>query len=143
MEKIAITANLGVCKAYRLKEEDPLGRKSLEEIKGFDNIEGVQKTSEIYSDQAGKFSGKEHGGSSYESKFDLENEKGLIKNIAALLNGFMEESKDTKFYLAISDPISKKLEENLDENIKSNIAKIVPKDLTKQSREDVLKEFFA
>ncbi|MFP4332327.1 MAG: host attachment protein [Campylobacterales bacterium] len=142
MEKIAITANLGMLRAYRLKDEDPLGRKSLEEVKEFDMIEGVQKTAEIYSDQAGKFNGKDYGGSSYESKFDLENERGLIKSIADILNDFIQKNSDTKFYLAISDPISKKLVESLDENTKDKIAKVVAKDLTKQTKEDILKEFF-
>ncbi|MEW6109721.1 MAG: host attachment protein [Nitrospirota bacterium] len=138
MSEIIVIADLGNFKAYKVTR-DPLGLKSdkIEMMRSFVFIEPHAKSSEKFSDKAGRFyigSGKKGTTAGFGEPHNIETEarKKLIKQFSEEINTLVASEDCDRWYLAadkvINSQIIKKLrpavKARLKKNIKSNLTKI-------------------
>ena len=136
----AITVDLGTIKVFAINKSEQ-NSVSLKAMQLEENLASQAKTSEIVTDKAGENANSVSGGnSSYESKTDLEIKSRSIDNIGQFLNQFIEQH-DGDIFLAVSDPIHSKVDAKLNPNLKVRITKSLPKNLTQQSTDQIIKAF--
>jgi len=136
----AILVDLGNMKACEIHKSEQ-NNVSLQAYQSTDNLDSHAKTSDLVSDKAGENANSVTGSnSSYESKNDLEIKSRSIDAIGDYINEFAAEH-DGKLYISVSEPIHAKVEEKFSASTKSKITKLLAKNLTQQSSNNVIKAF--
>lgn len=146
MSKVIIAVDLGHFKAYRVTE-DPLEKSPKTElIESYDSIEARLKLSDKLSDAAGRFrmsGGRNEKGAGYGEahNIELESEKRLIKQIATDISDLVSREKCEKWYLAAAKSINSQIVEHLEPGVRARLRKIVPCNLTKAGKSEILEHF--
>lgn len=135
--KFIIVADMGELKSYAIRWIEETNRYRLELEYDLDYLEGRQSTSEMVSDDRGRFghtSGEDHG-------IEEENERRLIHHIANDISAFLSDIPADSCYLAFPLKHHNELLAALSETAKKALAKTVSADLVKCPVEDLLSHF--
>jgi hypothetical protein len=145
---LVIVTDLGGFKAYRLEKHQPKPTRRLMPIEEFDNADAHGKLVEKVTDLSGRFprrtgasgaSGAMSDGERH--NIELEARKRMVRQLAQRLNALARTQDFDSCLLAASREINHQLLQELDPQVRAKIAKIVPADLTKLERTEILRHF--
>ncbi|MGD0885279.1 MAG: host attachment protein [Thermodesulfovibrionales bacterium] len=147
MEEIIIAADLGHMKVFRISK-DPLGLESpkIELVKSLSFIETHAKSSDKFSDAAGRFymgSGKKGTAAGFGEPHNIESEveKRLIKQFAEEITALVVKENCARWYLAADKSINGHIIEKLDPSIMAKLRKNVTANLIKSAKTKILSHF--
>ena len=143
---LVIVTDLGLFKAYRLKHTDIQHTPRLELIEELESVDAHGKLLDKVTDQAGRWRvPMGRMGMSYgeRQKIDLEMKRRLVKQLAEHINSTVREQHAEECYLSANKDTHKQLLEELGADVRSRIGKMVPLDLTKASKAELLDRFAA
>ena len=145
---LVIVTDLGCFKAYRLENHTPKPTRRLLPVEEFNNAEAHGKIVEKVTDLSGRFprstgvsgaSGVMSDGERHNT--ELEARKRMVRQLAQRLNALARPKEIESCLLAASREINHQLLEELEPQVRAKIAKIVPADLTKMERTEILRHF--
>ena len=150
-----ITADLGELKAYRADPRDleaEAGLKpthfKLDLVEARDYVKSHWSINDIVTDEAGRFKGGGQGRGTFtqgsigerhgiEQKVEAE----VIAQLAEDISGIVEKSGAQKWYLALPEPIYKRVFDKIAPQAKTSLARGIEKDLVKTDKQK-LPSFF-
>ena len=145
---LVVVTDLGCFKAYRLENHQPKPTRRLLPVEEFNNAEAHGKLVEKVSDLSGRFprsaglSGSAGAMSDGERhNIELESRKRMVRQLAQRLNALARTPEFDSCLLAASREINHQLLEELEPSVRAKIEKIVPADLTKLERAEILRHF--
>jgi hypothetical protein len=143
MSKVIIAVDLGHFKAYRVTKEPFDKSAKAELIESYDSVGAHVKLSDKLSDAAGRFrlSGGRNGkGAGYGEAHNLETEeeRRLVKQIAADINGVISREKCETWSLAAGKNINGLIIEHLAPEVKAKLDKNLSCNLTKAGKSELL-----
>lgn len=142
---LVVVADLGCLKAYRLENNHLQRTPKLELVEHFENPQVHSHVVDQLSDQSGRFRpGGATGGamSGWEPhNYHLEQRKRYVRDLAQRLNTVASAPDIERCFLAASKEIGNQLVEQLTPQVRAKIQKLVPADLTKVDRADLLGYF--
>lgn len=140
---LLVVLDLGQLKAYRL-EKTPLNTPRLVQIEELELQEAHERLLERLTDQAGRWRvPNERMAMSYgeRQKIDLEFKKRLMKQHAQSLHRLLNTPDVDECYLATPKDIHHLIMEELEPRLRSKITKLIPCDLTKVDKSELLDHF--
>ena len=145
---LVIVTDLGGFKAYRLENHYPKPTRRLLPVEEFNNAAAHGKLVEKVSDLSGRFprstgaSGAAGAMSDGERhNIELESRKRMVRQLAQRLNALARTQAFDSCLLAASREINHQLLQELEPGVRAKIEKIVPADLTKLERTEILRHF--
>jgi len=143
--KLLVVTDLGSFKAYKLEANNLHSTPRLELIEEFDLTSAHGKMVNQVSDLAGRYHtptmGKWSTTWGERHNIELERKRRLIKQVAAALTDLLRRDGAEVCYLAASKEINHQIIAELPREARAKIEKIVPCDLTKAEKSDLLKHF--
>jgi hypothetical protein len=145
---LVVVTDLGCFKAFRLDDNHFNTTPRLELLEEFNNAEADSRLVNKVTDFGGRFpratgtsnvAGSMSDGERH--NIELERRKRLVRQLAGRVNSAMRTSGAERCFLAASKEINRQLLEELDPNVRTMIEKIVPADLTKVDKADLLRHF--
>jgi len=145
---LVVVTDLGCFKAFRLQNTHPNRAARLELVDEFNNAQAHSHLVDKLSDSAGRFprgtgargaSGAMSDGERH--NIELESRKRLVRQLADRLNSMARGQEVERCFLAASKEINHQLLGQLDPRVRAKIEKIVPADLTKLDRTQILRHF--
>lgn len=146
MSKVIIAVDLGHFKAYRVTKEPFEKSAKAELIESYDSIGARVKLSDRLTDSAGRFrlaGGRNGKSAGYGEAHNLatEEEKRLVKHIAADINGLVSKEKCEAWSLAAGKNINGLIIEHLTPEVRAKLDKNVSCNLTKAGKSELLDYF--
>jgi len=142
-EKLIVVADLGSFKAYKLEEGTSHSTPRLELIEEI-NLAGTQLKLPVIDTSGGYHSpmmGKWAASAGERHNIELERKRRLVKQVAHFLSELLRRSASDGCYLAASKEIAHQIVRELPREARIKIEKIVPCDLTKAEKSDLLRRF--
>ena len=143
--KLVVVTDLGSFKAYKLEVNGLHKTPRLELIEEFNLVEAHGKMSDRLSDLAGRYHapvmGKWAAPWGERHNIELEQKRRLIKQVAHALADLLRRNGSEGCYLAASKEINHQILAELPREARAKIEKIVPCDLTKSEKSDLLRHF--
>ena len=143
--KLVVVTDLGSFKAYRLEANGLHRTPRLELIEEFNLVEAHGKLSNRLSDLGGRYlsptMGKWASPWGERHNIELEQKRRLIKQVAHALTDLLRRNGADGCYLAASKEINHQILAELPREARAKIEKIVPCDLTKVERAELLRHF--
>ena len=145
---LVIVTDLGCFKAYRLENHHPTPTRRLLPVEEFNNADAHGKLVEKVTDQAGRFprgtglpgpTGAMSDGERH--NIELESRKRIVRQLAQKVNALARLKTVDACLLAASREINHQLLDELEPEVRAKIEKIVPADLTKLDRTEILRHF--
>ena len=141
---LVIVADLGLFKAYKLERTDIQQTPRLELIEELESVDAHGRMGDKVTDQAGRWrmpTGRMAMSYGERQKIDLEMRRRLVKQLAEHIGRAVREQNPEDCYLSVTKETHKQLLEELDPDVRGRIAKILPLDLTKASKVELLDHF--
>jgi hypothetical protein len=145
---LVIVTDLGCFKAYRLENHQPKPTRRLLPVEEFNNADAHGKLVEKVTDLSGRFprSTGASGASGVMSdgerhNIQLEARKRMVRQLAQRLNALARAKNVDACLLAASREINHQLLQELEPQVRAKIEKIIPADLTKLDRTEILRHF--
>ena len=143
--KLLVVTDLGSFKAYKLEANSLHSTPRLELIEELNLASAHGKMVDQVSDLAGRYHNPTMGKWSTtwgeRHNIELERKRRLIKQVAASLTDLLRRDGAEGCYLAASKEINHQIIAELPREARAKIEKIVPCDLTKAEKSDLLKHF--
>ena len=143
-DKLLVVTDLGSFKAYRLEANNQHSTPRLQLIEEFNLVEAHGKLSDRlnvagrhHAPALGKWAtpwGERHN-------IELEKKRRLVKQVAHALTDLLRREAVDGCYLAAGKEINHQILAELPREARARIEKIVPCDLTKAEKADVLRHF--
>jgi hypothetical protein len=143
-DKLLVVADLGLLKAYRLKQtlEHSWRIELLEEVVP---EEAHQRVLETVTDMAGRHAapGQKKGAAPLadEHNLKLETKRRLIREITSHLERLIESDDWGACWLAAHKEINRQIVEQLSPTARACIGKNIPSDLTKTAEKELIEQF--
>jgi hypothetical protein len=145
---LVIVTDLGGYKAYRLENHQPKPTRRLTPVEEFNNANAHDKLVEKVTDLSGRFprsTGASRAAGALSDgerhNIELESRKRMVRQIAQRVNALARAKDIDSCLLAASREINHQLIEELEPAVRAKIEKIVPANLTKLERTDILRHF--
>jgi Protein required for attachment to host cells len=143
--KLVVITDLGSFKAYKLHADGLHSTPRLELIEQFNLDEAHRKFTDGLSDLAGRYHspslGKWATPWGERHNIELERKRRLIKQVAHALADLLRRDGSDGCYLAAGKEINHQILAELPRSLHPRIEKIVPCDLTKADKSEILKHF--
>ncbi len=143
--KLVVVADLGTFKAYKLEAESTHRTPRLELIEEFNLVDAHGKLLDRLSDLAGRYHaptlGKWATPWGERHNIQLERKRRLIRQLAQALADLLRRDGDHGCYLAAGKEINHQIIAELPREARAKIEKIVPCDLTKADKPEILRQF--
>jgi len=143
--KLVVVTDLGSFKAYKLETNEPHSTPRLELIEEFNLIDAHVKISNQTTDLAGRYHtpvmGKWATPRGERHNIELERKRRLIKQVAHAINDLLQRNAAEGCYLAASKEINHQILAELPRGARSKIEKLIPCDLTKAEKTELLRHF--
>ena len=144
---LVVVADLGRFKAFRLENSDETRSPRLELLEEFMNVEAHGKLVDRVTDLSGRF--PRGGARSAENamsdgerhNIELEMRKRLVRQLAEHFNILARGRDVERCLVAASREINKQLLDELEPQVRAKIEKIIPSDLTKVERAQLMSYF--
>ncbi len=144
---LVIVADLGCYKAYHV-ENDQLSRSPrLELLEQFENPAAHDRLVDNVSDQAGRFPRRTGGATAAGAmsdgerhNIDLERRKRMVRQLASGINAIGRAPEYERILLAASREINGQLLEELEPRLRAKLEQNIVADLTKGTREQLLRQ---
>ena len=144
---LVVVADLSRFKAFRLKNSDENRTPHLELLEEFMNAGANEKLMDRVSDSSGRF--PRGGARSAENamsdgerhNIELEARKRLVRQLAQHFNALARKGDVERCFLAASREINRQLLDELEPQVRAKIEKIIPSDLTKVERAQLMSYF--
>ena len=140
---VIIVTDLGLFKAYKL-EHTIRQTPRLELLEELESVDAHGKIVDKVTDHAGRWRvPTSRMAMSYgeRQKIDLELEKRLIKQLAGHINRVLKDPVVEECYLSVNKSIQYQLLDELENGARAKIVKVVPADLTKTDKSQLLDHF--
>ena len=141
---LVIVTDLGLFKAYRLEHTDIQHTPRLELIEELESVDAHGKLIDKVTDQAGRWRvPMGRMGMSYgeRQKIELEMQRRLVKQLAGHINSAAREQNADEIYLSANKDTHRQLLEELGVDVRARIVRMVPLDLTKANKAELLGHF--
>jgi hypothetical protein len=144
---LVVVTDLGCLKAFRLENNQQHRTPRLELVEEFNNAEAHDKLMERVSDSSGRFSrggASSSGGAMADGErhnIALELRKRLVRQLAQRFNILARSQDIERCLLATSREINHQFLDELEPQVRAKIEKIIPVDLTKLERTEILSHF--
>ena len=145
---LVVVTDLGCLKAFKLQNHEPDRSPRLELIEEFKLAEAHTHLVDQVSDASGRFprgSGKSSSGGAMSDgerhNIELEKRKRLLRQVASRLNLLARTPEFERCFVAVSKEMQHALLDELDPQVRAKIQKVVPADLTKVDRSELLRHF--
>ncbi len=115
----------------------------LEPVREFEHPESRMKDGELYADQPGRaFDSGGQGRHAMENEVDAKKMESLrfAQQLADMLKTAAEEEQFHKLYILAAPTFLGELRDKLDDSVKAKIVEEIPKDVVKQSAEEIRKK---
>ena len=145
MNRLIITADLGRLKIYRITQETPEEKPSIDLEADHDFSNDHSRFENRDTDSAGRFpqggSSQTQSGMSYGERHGeiAEAEKSQLQRIAGCINEAV--AGEEGLYLAAPQTIHRRLIDSLDQGVQDTIIEVLPLDLNKAEKLDLLRRF--
>src|SRR6266404_1910097 len=143
--KLVVVTDLGSFKAYKLETNSQHSLPRLELIEEFNLVDAHGKMMEHLTDLAGRYHapvmGKWATPWGERHNIELEKKRRLVKQVAHALTDLLRREAVDGCYLAAGKEINHQILAELPRQVRARIEKIVPCDLTKAEKADVLRHF--
>ena len=143
--KLVVVTDLGSFKAYKLEANSLHSTPRLELIEEFNLVDAHGKLSNQLTDSAGRYHapvmGKWATPWGERHNIELERKRRLIKQVAHALNDLLHRNGPDGCYLAASKEINHQILAELPRHARAKIEKIIPCDLTKADKTELLRHF--
>jgi hypothetical protein len=144
---LVVVADLGRLKAFRLENSDETRSPRLELLEEFRNLAANGKLVDKVTDLSGRFT--RGGARSAENamsdgerhNMELEMRKRLVRQMAEHFNSLARGRDVERCFMAASREINNQLLDELEPRVRAKIEKIVPSDLTKVERAELMSYF--
>jgi hypothetical protein len=143
---LVVVTDLGCLKAFRIENNHLHRTPRLELIDEFTSTDAHEHLVNKVSDLSGRFTRgatKASGAMSDGERHNIELElrKRLVRRLAQRLNTLARSQEIESCMLAASREINRQLLDELEPHVRAKIGKIVPADLTKMERAEILRHF--
>ena len=141
-----IVADLGLFKAYKFGRTAVQQTPRLELVEELQSLDGQGKLGDKVTDQAGRWRvPTSRMGVSYgeRQKIDLEMRKRLLKQLAGHIERVVAEHGVEECYLSVNKDVHHQLWDELDARTRDRIVKVIPADLTKLDKAELIEHFTA
>lgn len=143
--KLVVVTDLGLFKAYKLEANSVHSTPRLELIEEFNLVEAHGKITDKVTDFAGRYHapgmGKWATPWGERHNLQLEQKRRLVKQVAQALTDLLRREGAEGCYLAAGKEINHQILAELPREMRARIEKIVPCDLTKAEKSDLLRHF--
>ena len=143
--KLVVVTDLGSFKAYQLEANGLHKTPRLELIEEFNLVEAHGKLGDRVTDLAGRYHaptmGKWATPWGERHNIELEQKRRLIKQVAHALTDLLRRYSSEGCYLAASKEINHQILAELPREARAKIEKVIPCDLTKAEKSDLLRHF--
>src|SRR2546427_9365149 len=143
--KLVVVTDLGSFKAYKLEANSLHSTPRLELIEEFNLVDAHGKLSDGLTDLAGRHQapamGKWATPWGERHNIELERKRRLIKQVAHALADLLRRNGADGCYLAAGKEINHQIIAELPREARAKVEKIVPCDLTKAGKSDLLRHF--
>jgi hypothetical protein len=143
---LIIVTDLGLFKAYRLERTAIQQTPRLELIEELEALDAHGKLLDKVTDQAGRWrvpTARMAMSYGERQKIDLEMRRRLIKQMAEHISRVLREQDAEECYLSTNKETHKQLWEELEPDVRKKIVKVLPLDLTKANKSQLLEHFAA
>lgn len=140
---LVIVADLGLFKAYKLERTDHQTPR-LELIEELESVDAHGKLVDKVTDQAGRWrvpTARMAMSYGERQKIDLENRRRLVRQLAEHISRSIRGERAGECYLSVNKEIHKQLLDELEADVRGKVVKILPLDLTKAGKAELLDHF--
>ncbi len=147
--KLLVVADLGCLKIYRVTYDGVSTSPQIELLDDLVYVEAHERLIDRVTDEAGRFKGgnpliKGLRASGERHNIALETARRLVKDLARVMNSLVSAEKEIQdCYLAASKEISHQILDELLPAVRERLVKVIPEDLTRVGKGDLLKHFSA
>jgi hypothetical protein len=141
---LMIIADLGLFKAFKLSRTDLTQTPRLDLIEEHEYVDAHGRVLDKVTDQAGRNRAPTmRMGMSYaeRQKLQLEMRRRLVKRLAEDIERVIRETGAEECYLSINKDAHKQIMEELNPSSRTRIVEVVPADLTKVEKSELLNHF--
>lgn len=144
---LVVVADLGCYKAFRIDGNHLGPTPRLEVVEEWQLAEAHSRLVDKVTDLSGRFprgTGTRANGTMSDGErhnIELETRKRLIRQLAQRLNALARTQPAERWFFAASREINHQLLEELEPQLRAKIQKVVPADLTKVDRAELLHHF--
>jgi hypothetical protein len=144
---LLVTADLGCFKAYKLENDQTYRTPHLELIEQFNSAEAHDKIVEQVTGLSGRFPRATGGARSAamsdgeRHNIELEKRKRLVRQLARRFSALARNQEVERCLVAASKEINHQFLAELEPQVRNKIEKIIPADLTKVDRAELLRHF--
>ncbi len=144
---LVVVADLGCYKAFRIDGSHLGPTPRLELVEEGQLTEAHSRLVDKVTDLSGRFprgTGTRANGTMSDGErhnIELETRKRLVRQLAQRLNALARTQPAERWFFAASREINHQLLEELDPQLRAKIQKVVPADLTKVDRAELLQHF--
>ena len=142
--RVLVVMDLAGFKAFRVDDSALYSSPRLELMEEFSNADAHTRLVEKVSDMAGRFPRSGGGGAMADGErhnIELEQRRRFVRLLAQRLNALLGNGNVDRCYLAVSREINHHLLDELDPRVRAKIDKMVPADLTKTDKSELLRHF--
>ena len=139
-----IVADLGMFKAYKFDRTAIQQTPRLELVEELESIDAHGKFTDKVTDQAGRWRmPMSRMAMSYgeRQKIDLEMRRRLVKQLAANIQRVLAEHLVEECYMSVNKEVHHQLWDELDARTRNRISKVIPADLTKLDKTEIVEHF--